>query len=810
MTIKNSLISVAASALLISAMTGCSSSDSTPAATTTTTGIQSSVTAVDGYIYNPTMEAFYLTDDNVTMGSVTLTGTDTTKDTATGVWTIGGASYALADTNTSILSKIKFFRLSGKGSSSTGTTFTPATFIETGASGAGYDTNDTILGTTFVMYAPANGAIMSPVSNLIYLANSAALGTVPVGSSTATKGTISADINSSYLTSLEANATAIAANLGLGDINILTADPVALEATNPTYRLVTALLKGVTAATANSIIGATAPTSATLTNTLATIKTAFTAGAENSALLDDLITRVNAGTFTTADVATMNVEKSVENGAVTNKAAATLTGFFPVNSISVNTTETDQLIATGAKIANDAIALDINMSNVKTDANISNNSFKLLITVKGDKAFEGSTDNNSSTGLVLEVPFEMNSTDGTIGATILSTALCPWEVRASDGSQIVAVADTNATTLNIATDLSVNANNKTLEIDVASMLTKLTVFADANLSSSSVLATDIMDNISNVQILLVDSSSKMIKVDRAGVNQFNFPSATLAGFTGSPSGTGINIVNLSNIDFRETYTKANAAPDNNMTISGIAGVTSTVTTDIGDTNTSDRIVINNNTRFGMQLGTSISDNNEENTTATFTFGTMLTDNNSTYMGRLIKSNSGTDTTLVTNVFDANTTSTTAGELNTTITSVVTDEFGEANTTVMYLTVNRAPINNTRIAADGNLSDGNVSAPILADYDTTTGPISVIVKTLESNGSTGAQRTVSVWPAWTDINITSTTRGKIRMSEDNRSVEINSTFVSDTRDYNITLNIHKATDRYGANLELNATDFNITY
>ena len=812
MTIKNSLISAAASALLIAAITGCSSNSTSSSSSSTSTsgGIQSAVTAVDGYIYNGKVEAFYLTDDNATMGAVTLSAADTTRDTAANTWTVGGVKYSLADTNTSIKDKIKFFRLSGVGSTSAGTTFTPATYIETGASGAGYDTNDTILGTTFVMYAPANGAILSPLTNLIYQANSAALGTVAVGSSTATVGTITTDINSSYLTSLEANATAIAANLGLGDVNILTADPVALEATNPTLRLVNALLKGAPAATANSIIGATAPTSATLTNTLATLKTAFTAGSMTSTLLDDLIVRTNAGTFTTADVATMNVEKSVENNALTNKAAATLTGKYPVNSISVNTVESDELIASGAKITSNAISVDINMTNVATDANISNNGFKLLVTVQGDKAFVGTSDNNSSTGLVLEIPFDLNSTDGTIGYTVTPGALCPFEVRASDGSAVVAVADTNASTMLIDTSMSIQTS-KTLRIDVGTILGTLTGFADANLTASgtSVLATDIMDNISKVQIILVDSNSKMIKVDRAGVNQFNFPSATLAGFTGSPSGTGISIVDLGDIDFREAYTATNAAPDQNLSFA-VEGSTGGSTSS-ADTNSTARAIVNNNTGYNAILNVSISDAAERNTTAAFTFGSMLTDTNSSYLSDRIKKASNAVVT-GTNVFEVNTTSTTVGELNTTITTLMTDEFGETNTTVTYITVNRAPQTGAGAFTDASFLDGNISIAVLKDLDGN--DVNATVQVWDINKSINTWRTIPNLSTGNLVEINDTLgRYNFVLSDDNLTVEMNGTITS-TADLNITFRIINANDTapvtHAAMLGMNDTNLTVTH
>ncbi|MDQ7059626.1 MAG: hypothetical protein Q9M43_00225 [Sulfurimonas sp.] len=110
------------------------------------------------------------------MKSVTLKGTPTTKNTSTLVSTEGGSSYKLADTNTSIQNRIRYFSITTTGSKDDGNvTFTPAAYIE--ADGVvGYDMNDTLLGTTTI-FAPANSAIASPLTSLAVLANAAFYGT---------------------------------------------------------------------------------------------------------------------------------------------------------------------------------------------------------------------------------------------------------------------------------------------------------------------------------------------------------------------------------------------------------------------------------------------------------------------------------------------------------------------------------------------------------------------------------------------------------------------------------------------------------
>ena len=367
MTIKKSLISVAASAAIIAAVTGCSSNGTTAATTTTTTDplISSSVTAVDGYIYNATAKAYYLAEDNASMVGIALTNTPTTLETNSSIVTLGSNSYALpSDTTDAIKSRIKFFEIATTASSTSGVTFTPAAYIE-GDGVDGYDVNDTLLGTTTIL-APATASIASPITNLIVLNNAATFG------STTAIPTSLVDLNSSVDTQIDANATVLATKLGLGDVNLLTADPVATAATNPTYRLVNAMLKDATLADMTAILAFTTPTTlaATLTN-IATLPNA--AGAT---LAGSLATLAAAGEFTTASVEEMNVERSVTLGVKTDTTAPVVTGKFPIDAIEINDVTTGNFVAAGAKINGSALNVDLNMTNV--DGNISNQTFNIL------------------------------------------------------------------------------------------------------------------------------------------------------------------------------------------------------------------------------------------------------------------------------------------------------------------------------------------------------------------------------------------------------------------------------------------------
>ena len=799
MTIKNSLISVAAASLLIAGLAGCGSSSSSSSSSTsssTSGGIQSSVNAVDGYIYNATVKAYYVTDDNSTMGSVTLTATPTTKNTSTLVSTVGGHTYSLSaadDANASIKDRIRFFTVATTSSVDDGNvTFTPAAYIEADGE-AGYDANDTLIGTT-VLYAPATSSVVSPLTDLIYQSNTATLGT------TTTAGTAAAELNASIIAAIDANATKIATNLGLGSVNLLTADPVDLASSNPTLKLVTALFKSSTstASTVSDAVLAMTTPATTLATTLAGVVAALPTGNAKT-FATELQTLAVAGAFTTSDVAALNIEKSVATGTYTTTAIPTFTGKFPVSGVDVGTKKSTVLSAAGAKyLSTDTVDVNMTLAAANADANISNTSFKLLVAFKGKKDFV-SDDANISSSIVASIPFDLNLTTsgGSTGvvatAGIAATSLIPYQVKSQDGSETVAKTDINASTVGLATtDIRTNVTTNILTINVGNIVTALKSIGDGNTTTDL----ETFNGISDVQVMIADASGKIMGAKSATVTlplaKATFSDIGLGSITGVEA---YKLVALPTLDMRTgVVTAANAAPDNNLSISG--ALVNSGAGSLYDTNATARIVLNNNTRYSITLDNSTSDSWEDNTTAAFTFGAMLTDQNSSYLSDRIKKDS-TSAVTATNALDVNTSdTTTAGELNTTISTVITDEFGETNTTVTYITVNRAPTykgtetNTTRylIANDKDGHDINGSLDVVVYFNGFGGGLSL---------TEGTALEVNLTQSTADTNRTITLY--VDPSDGNNSVYVDFN-ASLPADHNITFDVN-LTDEYDGDLNV---------
>ena len=822
MTIKNSLISVAAAALIVAGVTGCggssgsSSNTGTPPATTT--GIQSEVKAVDGYIYNATVKAYYVTDDNTTMGSVTLApAKKTTKNTSTGDVTLGSSTYSLADSNASIKDKIRFFTVATTASNDDGNvTFTPAAYIE--ADGVnGYDTNDTLLGST-VIYAPATSGIASPVTNLIYQANTALFGT------TTTAGTAAAELNSTVIAQIESNASKIAENLGLGDVNILTADPIELAATNPTFKLVTALLKDAGPITANAILAVTtAPTN--LVETIATVNTAIAndtvlAAANPNAVtfIGSLNTMAQNGAITAADLANINIEKSIAQGSIQNLVAPTIAGKFPVSSITVDSKASSELAAAGAKW-NGGGTVDVNMSLASSDANVSNTSFSLLVAFKGTKDNMRYDDTNNSSSVVAEIPFDLNISNGTVyTAGINAGSIIKYQVKSLDGSEVVSKSDINASTITgivtgVAGDVKVSGD--ILKFNVANILTALKNAGDANTTANL----ESFDGIADVQVLLKDSSGSIVGATGTTSAPVYLPLAK-ANFTDIGTGaiTGaeaIKLVSNSTVDMRGDSTGANTVP----VISAItAGST------LNDINTT--AVTNSATMLAKTIVMNAGQGDVNITAAINATVTGNENNNSVVLTEscafidLNKTSFITDTTdAVTITIDTNATPssyTTASVL----TAKVTDEFGKANTAdanVSFL-INRGPVFTTNT----QVYDVNVSGQAAAESNTSTSVVSVTDDgTYDLNTTiTGSNASVNIikyydyrgtaLAAVSDVNISATLDanltsivGTLADSTGVITWDVNSSTVGGG-DYNVTVQ-YNVTDAFDANsTEKNAT------
>ncbi|WP_373035047.1 beta strand repeat-containing protein [Sulfurimonas sp.] len=768
MTINKSLISIAAATLLAASFVGCSSDDSSTAATTTSTAsttaaIQTAVQAVDGYIYNATAKAHYLAEDNASMKTVALTSTPTTKEVVSGVVTLGSSTYSLpADTNSSVKSRIKFFSIATKASSTSGTVFTPAAYIE--ADGVnGYDVNDTQLGTTVIL-APGNSPIASPITSMIVSNNAATFGGYAAAGGTVPTSLV--DLNATTFAEIEANATKIATNLGLTGVNLLTADPVQLASTNPTYKLVTALLKGAGATEAAAILAATPAT--TLAGTLTTLASAIT-DVNAKALATSLAASATNGAFTTSDIAGMNIEKSVVNGTIQSLTPPTTTGKFALDAIEINNVVSSTFASTGAKIANTAMLVDFNMTN--TDGNISNTAFKLVLALSGDKSTVASNDSNKSGAIVVELPFEINSTKTTSNAlavpAIANGTLIKWEAKASDGNQVVAKSDINASALGVTG--VVTASGNVVTVDAKTLINQIVTAADANLTGVTGLSTGNLNGIANLQIALVDSTGAIVGVSTDGANASPIAKTSITSITGGISATeAIKVINLGTTDLRGTANTANTAPS----------VTSM------DGNASGSTVIWNYTNAAPITNTAFTVVTTEDTGET---------NNSVVVSGLPSWVTVTAATVTsqaaTNNMDFNLTvdlNQTLGDTNTTSTWKVTDEFGKANT------------------VDGNLSFFFNAYPVITVQTDANGSISNFTKVSATHYTADINTTKSTGAAvvFKVINLVGETNSTVSFTDLNGTVSSAIAYVAGaTGEGNVTLTDVNNSNSYG--------DFNMT-
>jgi len=769
MTINKSLISIVAATLLVTGFAGCgssgggSSSASTPASTpASTSGVVSSVQAVDGYIYNAKVQAFYLKDDNTTMGSVTLKEANlTTKNSSTGLWTVGSNTYTLPEANASIQSRIRFFKITSNPYHSKGLIYTPATYIE--ADGVpGYDTNDTLLNNT-VIYAPANSGIASPITSLVVTANPGLFGI----NGSIKKGV---DLNATTFKEIDSNLTAIAKNLGLGDIDLKTADPVELAKTNPKFRLATALLKGVDAAGAKKIINAKTPAK-DLSTMLSMIAGATTGNAKSAA--QGLENLAKNGALTDDAILNMNLEKTVSTGNLTSKTSPNLKGKFPVSGITIDGVDTSTLNTSKGAKYNISNKLDINMTLASKDENVSNTPFKLLVAFKNAKT-SMADDVNTSSSVIAEIPFDLNITSGKVGVTVDPSAMVNFQIKSKDGANVIS-KDMNVSALKLDKNVISSSSSNMLNINLNDIVNSLQKASDINTTKD---LNDINGTISNVQVMLNDPQNAIV-----GAKDKN-TYLPLARGTFSDIGTdnivGVNAYKLldnSVLDMRGGATGANAAPDNNFTIGNADKNASLPAVETNASDTNEMPILLNNHSYDMNITKQTVNTNEVNTTVAFTFGSNLKDVNSSAVSKLVDSKKYAN---VKNAFDVNTTDTTEGNLTSTIKMTATDEFGDSNTTTMNVLIARAPIYVGTISNDRNFTivknpDGwnNLSIPKV--YIT------------ENNGS-GLDLNSSYQP----INVSdSGSLVKAKLVDSNKTIEFNTTIGAD---WNITAEIN-ATNGY---------------
>lgn len=793
MTIKKSLISVAAAGAIAAMVTGCGSSSKSNNGTT-------SVKATDGYVLNYTATAI-LGDGNSSSTKTTEVklpnAVKAASITAGAAQTAGSPVLDLSkDLTAAEIANLQTVKLAYKAQSrANGTTLIYGTFFDAnGDSKFVAKDGDTLATAGFAMEAPAGYKNITPITTLI----AARIATLTAS-----------DTNETNRTAVEALAlTQISDALGLAADDIKNVDPIDAVKTNPAYTLVNSMLGKSAGTTEMTAIANSLATATKATDAVSALKNIAAGATASKAFYTNVADQFAADANMINTVASMNLDASRSGTTFTPISLATGSSDFNVTAVKVGSIETSLLAGTGAK-AKQSDLNDVNLTMDFADANITNKPFTLAIKIGAQESTVASDANITS--LTITVPFEMNNTEGTDGLEAAVSGDVSWEGVKADGS--IFSGDMNKTSFNDKAPGAISLAGTstitdTLQLKVADIITAI----DTN---SSKAAGIVDNNISSLEIALVDSNSSMQQL--SGGKTVLWGNTQVAATGGTINVTGKTILKNSVLDARATATGLNVAPDNNLTIGTLNGLT-IGTIAPNDTNATDRIVLNNNTQHELLISKNNINTYEQNTTAAFTFGAMLNDKNSSVSTAALKANSSA--TAQGGFFDVNTTDTTTiGELNTTMSTLVTDEFGDTNTTVTYITVNRAPEMNPLVIKDANLSslltdrpDGNSSMTLFTDLDGNTvradvwlqSDINTTLYDINQSANTAADFNLSTAPTsnidvWIENNTTlvfGCTKAQLDANISN----------SDT---NISLIIRAVGDIYDAN-STTTVDSNITF
>jgi hypothetical protein len=676
MTLKKSMISIAAAGVIAATITGCGSSSGGSSNGGGSTAQPTSITATDGYVYNYNVTATYAdgNESNRTYGTTAVLTDAVSKTTkaAGQAQVAGSATMNLKDVLTDDqLDNLRYVTLSQAPQTTDGTTITYQTFFDANGDGL-FDTaaGDVLVPAGFTMKAPAGFKMITPLTTLVQ----ARIDTLTAS-----------DVNDSNRSEKAALAlTQIASALGLTADKIKNIDPMDTVETDPAYALINALAGQLitdTEVTAVSTALATATAATTVSAALNNIAAGATA---SKSLFTDAANQL------AADADMINTVSSWNLDALRNTTAAQ-TAFNPTNltasaadfnvsDIEINSIAASTLAGAGAKIK-EADLNDVTFElDTSSEANVSNKMFKLVLDLRTQETYIAADANVSS--LTVVVPFELNSTvnaskviDGKISGNII------W--NGVDGAGNTFTGEMNAT--EFASRSGVTAIDVTDDGDVTIQAHKILTTADSN--SSNKVGVDALDaSIANIKMAIVDSENALQKTNAAGTASAYWGNTAIASVYGAIVETGKTILKNTLVDGRAANTASpavNAAPAHALTLNG---------KETGTGTTAAPFIINNNSPLSLALAANGStDAAEKNTTITIAASSTDLDLNTSNIISKAKANVFAATAAGS---EFNTTSTTAGDLNYTITTVATDEFGESNTTTYYITANRAPVKAT--------------------------------------------------------------------------------------------------------------------
>ena len=818
MTLKNTLISVAASALLISAITGCSSdSTTTPPPSTEIT----QVTVTDGYVINYTATATISdgnssttsnTAANVTSVPLPLGVTHSTK-VAGAAATAGSAVIDLtkdltATQRANLVSISVAPKLQTTGQDGT---INYATFFDANGDGTFSTANGDVLAPGIAMSAPVGYKNITPITTLV----NARITTLTTG-----------DTNDTARSTDNAAALAtVVSKLGITADKIQNVDPMDTISADPAYALTNAMLGALTAGDMTTLSTYLAAT---------TTPAATTAAAALTNVANSGITAATAAWFASAATqlaADSTMINSVSSWNLDATRAALGATFAPVNSAAVSSdynvtaitftnNNAANLAGAGAKLNTaDFNALDINLTS-SSDTNISMTNLTLVIHAGSQQLFRSDDVNTSS--ITISVPLEMNNTIGAtnqINARLSTSRNVTYEGVDATGATFTgemnatAFGTTQVPTVGNAGDANIvvpaNSGTQATGAGISFNIDSIISTVDANSSNKFNSSAAITD----VRIALVDNNSSLARVNATNTAGTYWGNTVVSSVLGGINETGKTILKNSLVDKRSGGAVINVAPQNALVVTSLATANYGMT---GTGTASDPYILQNNMDLTLNPGTAIVQMTEANTTATFTMsGTaaagfdlntteLIADIKGGYANRDAAAAAGSDY----NSSTANLTK--AGDVNATLTTVFTDEFDESNTTAYYFMIDR-PAYVTATAFD---TDSN-SSQFLSDYDTNTTLSIITAGTIRIVDNSGESAYIAVNGVDADLNLSTTNDTNYSIFFSKYGVlEINATLnASAISDLNFTITDVNVTDIHGVDFNISSTtgtDSNTTY
>jgi hypothetical protein len=825
MKLKNSLISIAAAGALVAGLTGCggggTAGDNDDNGTPQELSLKSSISGFDGNVINPKVYAVFSDGtQKLIENGVTLADTDNGER--------GKPTYSvLGELTADEQAKLVGYKLAPRAA----TADSDATFFDHNGNGL-KDDEDIYVNTNFLMYIPAGMSYSTPLTTLVKA---------------------SLDSTDTDTSKVSEKAKAIADKLGF-TFNDFEADPNGLKESNPAYVLFTSLsgilindgtpIEDLGTIADNILLDSTpAVTSEDKYEAAAELAESLAKATENvhtraSAMFENTAIQLRGNPEILDQVPNMHLDKvriASEDGTFTPILATSVTKPFKVTSVKVGDTHVSSLVTAGAKLT----AADLNNTVLQIDAEDKNGSAsgKFDLILKFGSESTRMIDPANKDEIVAKISFDLNTT--VIGGTDMNGTVTD-DIKV-DYVTNNGTPNTQEHNLSINIDDYVQINESNITIKAEGILQAIeNNISDVNYSTDNKVAA--------LQMILIDHNSTMVRTNTHG--QFPWYTAYTSSTYGDIRGTGYAILNLADKDSNKMFdlgptggtTGKNKKPDHTLTLETAAAA--------GEGNSSDPYVLNADNNYSMKLAATTTDATEDNSTAKFTFtgnsllSTYADDENITTALKAVGANTATTGDIV--VPTTLNAVTDSGELNGTISVVVTDEFGltsDANNT-LYFTLNRSPYNVdgndsnitstskvsipfgeddnlTKNGSDANQTDINTTRFIsILDYDgndfnSSVGGITfadVNVSTLERNTT---DTNVSL-DGNNIVFLNKTTGAEVNasfvFSADNKFIinfETNDTTITNhSFEGNVTISEYNLTDKYGAIREFDG-DANIT-